>query len=119
MEWLLIVLLTLAGASRAVSDALAHGSTRLTALGPWWDNATSWTRKYRDYYGGDKRPRYFGATTFLVAFSDAWHCFNAVTWACADAAFLVAAWPAFHWYAVAAVGLRRVVFQPTYALLRK
>lgn len=119
MQFLLIALLTLAGVSRAFTDALAHGSARLAARGPWWDNATSWTRKYKDYYAGDKSPRFFGATTFLVFLTDGWHCFNAITWACADAAFLLVAYPVFHWYAVAAVALRRVVFQPLYSFLRK
>ena len=119
MAYLLIAVLTLAGLGKAVADALAHGSTRLTGLGAWWDNRTSWTLKYKNYYGGDKRPRFFGATTFLVLLTDAWHCFNALTWACVDAAVLVAAWTPYKWWAVADVLARRLVFEPVYSLLRK
>ena len=118
MAALLIALLLGAGIGKALADAIAHGSARLTARGPWWNNATSWTRKYKDYYGGDKRPRFLGATTVLVFLTDAWHAFNALTWACADAALLVGAWPVYRWYAVAAVVARRVVFQPLYFFLR-
>ena len=119
MTLLLVILLTLAGAAKAVADALAHGSEKLRALGPFFDNATSWQRKYRDYYGGDKRPRFFGSTTFLVFLTDGWHFFNALSGACTDAALLVGAWPVYRWYAVAAVVARRIVFVPLYALLRK
>ena len=119
MAYLLVGLLLLAGAGKAISDSLAHGSARLAALGPWFDNATSWQRKYRDYYGGDKRPRFWGSTTFLVFLTDGWHFFNALSGACTDAALLVGAWPVYRWYAVAAVVARRIVFQPLYSFLRK
>jgi hypothetical protein len=54
-----------------------------------------------------------------VGFSDAWHLSNTLSWAAADAAFLVAAWPGYRWWAVVGVALRRVVFQPLYSWLRK
>ena len=119
MEWLLIVLLTLAGASRAVSDAQAHGSARLTAWFPKWAGPDAWRNKYRNYYLDTKTPAFWCSTTVLVALTDLWHFSNAVTWACADAAFLLAAYPVYHWYAVAAVVVRRVVFEPLYSFLRK
>ena len=119
LPWLLILLLAGAGVFKAVADALAHGSARLTALGPWWDYATSWQRKYKDYYAGDKRPRFWGSSTVFVGLSDAWHCANLLSWACADAAFLLAAFPAYRWYAVTAVLARRLVFEPLYSWLRK
>lgn len=119
MNLILLVLFGAAGAFRAVHDAIAHGAPRLTARGPWWNNATSWTLKYRNYYGGDKRPRFWGATTVLVFLTDGWHCFAALSWACADAALLIAAWQPYRWYAVGAVVLRRVIFEPLYSFLRK
>lgn len=119
MNALLVALLIGAGIGKALADAIAHGSTRLSERGPWWNNATSWTRKYKDYYGGDKRPRFFRATTVLVFLTDGWHACNALTWACADAALLVGAWPVYRWYAVAAVVARRITFQPLYSFLRK
>ena len=123
MEPLLISLLALlligAGVGKALADAIAHGSPRLSERGPWWNNATSWTRKYKDYYGGDKRPRFVGATTVLVFLTDGWHFFTAVSWACADAAVLVGAWPVYRWYAVFGIVARRIVFEPIYRQLRK
>ena len=119
MAWLLIALLALAGLSKAVADATAHDSGRMMRFGKWFDNRTSWQRKYRDYYAGDKRPAFPGATTVLVFVTDAWHFFTMLSWLCADAAFLLVAFPACRWYAVAAVAARRCVFQPAYSLLRK
>jgi hypothetical protein len=114
----LVALLLLAGIGKAVADALAHGSTRLDALGPFWRHATSWTRKYKDYYGGDHRARFFGAKTFLVGLTDAWHASNTVQGLASDAALLLAGWPTFRWYAVVAVVARRCIFVPVYKALR-
>ncbi len=33
----------------------------------------SWVNKYNDYAAGDLRPKYIGATTFLVWTTDGWH----------------------------------------------
>ena len=119
MAALLIALCALAGAFRAVHDCLTHAPAALAKWGPFWDARTSWTLKYKDYYHDPKTPRFWGSTTLFVALTDAWHFSNLLSWGCMDAAFLLAAWPAYHWYAVAAVVARRVVFQPLYAFLRK
>ena len=37
----------------------------------------------------------------------------------ADAAVLLTGWPAYRWYAVGAVVLRRCIFEPLYRFLRK
>ena len=117
MSWLLIALLALAAIGKAFSDAQAHGSARLTAWFPRWAGPESWRLKYRR---GEKAngPAFPLSTTVLVAFTDLWHFANAFTWACADAAFLLAAFPAYRWYAVAAVLVRRCLFQPIYSFLR-
>ena len=119
MAWLLIALLAGAGLGKALADALAHGAPGLRKYGPAFRNETSWQNKYRDYAVGDLRPKFWGATTVFVFATDAWHAANAVTWLCADAALLLAAWPHYRWGAVAAVAVRRCIFQPAYALLRK
>lgn len=118
MVWLLLALMALAGAARAFHDCLTHAPEKLAKWGPFWDSATSWKLKYK---GGDSTagPAFLGSTTVFVALTDAWHLTNALSWACADVAFLLAAFPAHHWYAVAAVAVRRVVFQPLYSLLRR
>jgi hypothetical protein len=114
----LLLLMALAGAFRAAHDTMTHDPQKLAKWGPFWDSATSWKRKYKnsDPTAG---PAFPGATTLLVAFTDGWHLSNLLSWACADATFLLAAWPAYHWHAVAAVAVRRVVFQPIYSLLRR
>jgi hypothetical protein len=116
--WLLIALLALAGLAKAVADAQAHGSPRLLRWFPRWAGPESWRLKYK---GGDpaKGPSFWLADTLLVAFTDLWHFANMVTWAAADAAFLVTAWPTYRWWAVGAVVARRCVFQPLYSWLRK
>ena len=119
MAGLLIALLALAGALRAIHDTLTHSPGALARWGPFWDARTSWTRKYRDYYKDPVTPRFWGSTTVFVALTDAWHLSNLLSWACADAAFLLAAFPTYRWYAVTAVLARRLVFEPLYSMLRK
>jgi hypothetical protein len=119
MGALLVVLLALAGAFRAFHDCLTHAPAALAKWGPFWDARTSWQLKYKDYYATGTTPAFPGSTTLLVAFTDAWHLSNLLAWACADAAFLVAAFPAYRWWAVAAVAARRCAFEPLYSFLRK
>ena len=118
MAWLVLALLTLAAAAKATADAAAHGSPRLARWFPRGTGPNAWRNKYR---GGEKAngPAFPLSTTLLVFATDLWHAANAVTWAAADAAFLLVAWPALRWWAVAAVGVRRVVFEPVYSYLRK
>jgi hypothetical protein len=118
MAWLLIALLVLAGIGKAVADAQAHGSPRLLRWFPKWAANDAWRNKYKDR-DPSQGPAFPLADTLLVAFTDLWHFANLVTWAAADAAFLVSAWPTYRWWAVGAVLARRCVFQPLYSLLRK
>jgi len=114
----LIFLLLLAAAGKAVADAQAHGSPRLVRWFPKWAGPDSWKLKYRDGEPA-KGPSFWLADTLLVAFTDLWHFANLVTWAAADAAFLLAAFPTYRWWAVGAVVVRRLAFQPLYSWLRK
>lgn len=118
MSTLLFTLLALAGLLRAVHDAQTFSPGCLARLGNWFDNRESWRNKYknRDTMQG---PAFWLAETWLVGFTDAWHASNLVAWLCADMAFLVAAWPAYRWWAVGAVVARRVLFEPVYGWLRK
>jgi len=110
-------LLALAGLARAVRDAVAHGSSRLAQRGAWW-RLDSWQLKYKNSDPA-QGARFPGATTVLVFLTDSWHFFGFATWACADAAFLLAGWPAMGWWALLPVALRRVAFEPFYSFLRK
>ena len=119
MGALLVALCALAGGLRAFHDCLTHSPTALAKWGPFFDASTSWRLKYADYYNDPVTPRFWGSTTVFVAFSDAWHLSNLLSWGCADAAVVLAGWHEFRWYVVAGVVARRVVFEPLYALLRK
>jgi hypothetical protein len=116
MVWLLL-LLAAAGLLRAVHDVGTHAPEKLAGWGPFWDARTSWRLKYKST--GEQRPAFPGSTTLFVAFTDGWHLTNLLSWACADAAVVLAAWPAYGWRALLPVLGRRVVFQPLYSYLRR
>jgi hypothetical protein len=118
VAYLLIALWGLAGAFRAVHDTLTHSPGALAGWGSFWNATTSWQRKYKNH-DSTQGPAFLGSTTVFVALTDAWHLSNLLAWLCVDAGLLLVAWPALHWWAVAAVVVRRVVFQPLYSLLRK
>lgn len=60
----------------------------------YWNPAISWRNKYKDY-PMDKRPKFIGATTFLVSLTDAWHLLKTLMLACYHLAILL---PIVHWY---------------------
>ena len=118
-QWLPAVLLALAGIGKAVADAQAHGSPRLVRWFPRWAGLLAWRNKYK---GGSPMagPRFWLATTLLVALTDLWHLTNLLTWLCVDAALLLLSWPSpGRWWVVAGIAARRLVFQPLYSWLRK
>lgn len=129
MLWLLLALGLLAGIFRAVHDPLTH-SPQANRITRWawgldsrfwrhfFDPAFSWRNKYK---GGEEAngPAFPGSTTWLVAFTDAWHLSNLLAWLAADAAVLVLAWAGPHrWAAVGYVAARRLIFEPVYRWLR-
>jgi len=116
---ILPILLFVAGLSRAVHEALSHTPSCLALWGAWWDARDSWRLKYR---GGQKAlgPRFPGAVTVFVGITDAWHFSNLLTWLCADVALLLVSWSGpWRWWAVVAIAVRRVVFEPLYRYLRR
>ena len=119
LAWLLPVLLAGAAAAKAVADSTAHGSPRLGRWFGTWAGPDSWKRKYLN---GDpaQGPAFFLSTTLFVWATDCWHAATEVAWLCADTAVLLAAWAGpGRWWAAAAIALRRCLFQPIYAYLRK
>ena len=86
-----------AGMANGITDSLQfHYSTSFAAdYNPdFWDPDISWRNKYKKDAQGDLVkplvPRYFGSTTFLVAFTDAWHLFKMIHYALIRIALCVA-----------------------------
>lgn len=61
----------------------------------FWNPQVSWRNKYKDY-PTDPRPRFFGATTFLVALTDAWHLLDTLRTFAISTALCVLASPLLH-----------------------
>jgi hypothetical protein len=65
------ILLAFAALFNALMDLSSEGK-----LGRgWWDKNEGWRYKYKDN-DPSKGPKYPGATTFFVLFSDGWHLFQ-------------------------------------------
>jgi len=111
---LCLVLFAAAAASNAVMDALSFRYEKSlfpqrADLRSWWDPAQSWRNKWKD--GDPKRGEAFPfSSTALVATTDAWHFFKAITIFCILAALILpftaifpARWPV---WVVVFVGLK-------------
>lgn len=61
----------IAGSADGVNQSLVHHE--LGRDNPWWNYETSWKNKYRNFDENDKRPAFFGSTTFAVGFTDGFH----------------------------------------------
>ncbi len=71
-----VILLAIAGLSKAGQDTLVHhyaGSIFDGGHAQFWNPALSWKNKYADWDGGDHTERFVLATTWLVALTDGWH----------------------------------------------
>jgi hypothetical protein len=84
-----IVLLLIAGIAKSVQDTLAHHysssifSDKEKYNPVFWNPKLSWMNKYPyDPQTGKldtSKERFFGSTTILVAFTDAWHLFQLIS----------------------------------------
>ncbi len=78
---LIFILVAIAGSSKGVMDIIAHHfyDSKLVKLDHhfWNENLYGYRNKYKN---GNKSegPKFFGSTTFLVAFTSAWHLFQLV-----------------------------------------
>lgn len=80
MELIVVILILLSGMCKGIQDQIMFhwGQRWTTKLNPlFWNPRESWRNKYKD---GDYRkgPKFFGSTTFLVGFTDAWHLFGGI-----------------------------------------
>lgn len=61
----------ISGSADGVNQAIMHHE--LGRGTSFWNYETSWKNKYKDYDKGDRRPAFFGATTFAVGLTDGFH----------------------------------------------
>jgi hypothetical protein len=77
--FLALFLAAASGTAKAVQDTLQHHySQSVFRRWPQWNPQESWKAKYKDWDGGERTPRFPGATTWLVALTDPWHFFGLV-----------------------------------------
>jgi hypothetical protein len=117
----IILLITIAGISKAVMDKINFHYTKSIFLDMnaiFWSPKLSWMNKWKD--GIEKRgPRFFGSTTFLVWTTDAWHLFGmfyAVSFAI-GISLTAKFYPL--WYVIIAYTLHRVVFEIVFTYILK
>jgi hypothetical protein len=79
-----IILVSIAGASKAIMDNLQfHFNRSIFKFNPvkynpnFWDPTLSWVNKYKE--GSMTEPKFFGSKTFFVFLTDAWHLFQMIT----------------------------------------
>ena len=69
-------LFSLSGAADGINQSILHH--KLGEGNSFWDQKTSWKRKYKDFDGGDKSAAYFGSKSFLVWTTDGFHLTRAI-----------------------------------------
>lgn len=61
----------ISGCADGVNQAIMH--QELGRGTSFWYYANSWKNKYKNFDQGDKRPAFFGSTTFAVGFMEGFH----------------------------------------------
>ena len=61
----------ISGGADGVNQAIMH--QELGRGTSFWYYANSWKNKYKNFDQGDKRPAFFGSTTFAVGFMEGFH----------------------------------------------
>jgi hypothetical protein len=79
-----IILLIIAGISKAVKDRIMTGwsTSKFKKWGfnrEWWDNQISWRNKWKLQNGiVSQKEKFPLSSTVLVFVTDAWHCFDLI-----------------------------------------
>jgi hypothetical protein len=79
-----IILLIIAGISKAVKDRIMTGwsTSKFKKWGfnrEWWDNQISWRNKWKIENGiVSQKEKFPLSSTVLVFVTDAWHCFDLI-----------------------------------------
>ena len=118
------ILIALAGLFNGASDSLKFHFDQSFARN-WkplfWDPAISWRNKYKN--GDPKQGRaFFGSTTFLVLFTDAWHLLKFAQMACFRLAVVLLLPFAWYWMIGSYFGLwaiQAAAFHIPYTLLKQ
>ena len=81
MEIIVVILIILSGICKGIQDqTMFHWGLSWTKYlkGLFWNPLISWKNKYKN---GDPKQgaRFWGSTTFLVGFTDAWHLFGGIS----------------------------------------
>jgi hypothetical protein len=127
-----IVLLVFAGYAKAVNNTLMHHYydsvfcqvSKEKAM--FWNPSRSWKNKYKDWDRMDRRPKFFGATTFLAWTTDAWHLFDTIQLTCLQSAGILPilfATQMSSWYFIPAIIVVKAIcggtFEGFYKAFRK
>lgn len=82
-----IILVSIAGASKAIMDNLQfHFNRSIFKFDPvkynqkFWDPTLSWVNKYKE--GSMTEPKFLGSTSYFVFMTDAWHLFQMIMFLC-------------------------------------
>ena len=118
------ILIALAGLFNGAADSLQFHFKRSFARS-WnplfWNPSQSWRNKYKN---GDPEQgrRFFGSTTFLVLFTDAWHLIKFAQMACFRLAVVLLLPFAWYWLIGSYFGLwaiQAAAFHIPYTLLKQ
>jgi hypothetical protein len=95
------LLLVLSGIAKAVNNTLLYhyfdSVFYCSKNARFWNPSRSWKNKYKDWDGMNRRPKFFGSTTFLAWTTDAWHLFDTMQLTCLQSAGLL---PVFYFYSL-------------------
>lgn len=82
MIWYQYIFLVIAVALYSLKDAQQFWGLKWSKHQDDFWGAGSWKRKYKDWHKDDRRPRFFGSTTFLIMFTDGVHLMQFIMKAC-------------------------------------
>lgn len=117
-----LVLIMIAGVCNSIMDTLQfhYGASCFSNLNPFfWDPKESWKNKWKN---GDRSQgeKFFGSSTFLVCFTDAWHLFQTFMLLCFSFAIVLYS-PMVNWWVDAIIyhAVFGIVFELFWSIIWK
>ena len=129
MEYIAITLIGIAAIAKGVQDLCKINA--FPDSWTWWNESDSWRNKWDikhklSLYEGtlrvtdNRKPRFFGSTTFLVWVTDGWHFFQMVYLNSLMVGFwLLAKYMPNWWWLFIMVVLFKVWFESAYSIIKK